>query len=203
MEVSAMKKIFADMDLYKGIILFSALAIPAAGVFAYMTNERLVSAKKSMVDARKSRGDLEMIGEFQKRLEEIKKNSSRGNSGDQYRLYFERQITASATQGLKRSDFQISNEKPRKVAKLRAEDVEVTIAFKKDGKDEFPLPRSFINTVLRRCEGNSNGVWKVRQLKMRNKEVFENTRGKKAPPRTVADNWIINTLVFARRQPGR
>ncbi len=198
-----MKKIFADMDLYKGIILFAILAIPAAGIFAYMTNERLVNAKKAMADAKKSRGVVEQIGEGQNKLEQIKKNSSRGSAGDQYRLYFERQITASATQGLKRSDFQISNETSRKVAKLRAEDVEVTVSFRKDGKDEFPLPRTFINTVLRRCEGNSNGVWKVRQLKMRNKEVLETARGKKAPPRTVADNWVVDKLIFARRQPGR
>ncbi|MHC5066707.1 MAG: hypothetical protein ACYTG5_22345, partial [Planctomycetota bacterium] len=198
-----MKKIFADMDLYKGMILFAVLAIPAAGIFAYLTNERLIDARKAMADAKKSRGVLEKIGEYQNNLEKIKKNASTSNAGDQYRLYFERQITASATQGLKRSDFQISNEQTRKVAKLKAEDVEVTINFRKDGKDEFPLPRSFINTVLRRCEGNSNGVWKVRQLKMRNKEVLETARGKKAPPRTVADNWIIDRLIFARRQPGR
>jgi len=197
-----MKNLFAEMDLYKGIILFSFLAIPAACYFAYSSQKNLETAQKAVRDATKRGGILENIGEYSNRLHTIQ-NAQRNNGGDQYRLFFERQILASAKDGIKRQDFTISNEQVRKVAKLRAEDREVSISFRRNNKDEFPLPRSYINQVLLRSEAQSRGVWKLRQLKIRNKEVLETSRGKKAPPRTVADEWVVDRMVFARRQPER
>ncbi len=197
-----MKNLFAEMDLYKGIILFSILAIPAACYFAYSSQQNLIAGQKAMRDATRRGGILETIGEFSNRLATIK-NAQLGSGGDQYRLFFEKQILDSAKDGIKRQDFTISNEQVKKVAKLRAEDREVSISFRRSNKDEFPLPRSYINQVLLRSEASSRGVWKLRQLKIRNKEVLETSRGKRAPPRTVADNWVVDRMVFARRQPER
>lgn len=199
-------RLFKGMDLYKAIILASIVLIPAACGFVYWMQGRIAEAEVAIRNARRSTGELERIGLIQQKLDMITK-SRRAGAGERHLLYFERKILDSARRdpgesgGLKSTDFHIGNEETRRVRKPPARDQEVSITFKREGKD-LPLPRAFINAVLFNCESGSK-VWKVREIKLRNAEVKGFGRSREAPPKTVSDNWFVEKLRFVRREPDK
>jgi hypothetical protein len=194
---------FRNLDLYKIIILLSIVLLPVAGFFAWWANDRLDLAQRSILEATKQGGLLEKIGQTQAQLQTIKENNRQGGTGpgSQHLLYFDRQIMKSAAGGLSSQDFQIGDEAQLTVSKPRATDFEVKIDFKRENKPLF-LRREFIDAMLWNCEASSAGVWKLRALSLKNKDALEAGR-KKPPPRTVEDEWRIDKLVFARREPDR
>lgn len=188
------------MDLYKLIILASILLIPAAGGWAYWQSDRLEVAKKSVRDASKRKGSLVSIGRLQREIDEIRKNS-RGNESTNHIIYFENRITKSARgDSIKATDIQIGDEQHKNQRKLRASDYEVSIKFERNNKP-MELSREFIHAVLFNCEAFSK-AWRLRGIELSNAEAGKAT-GRKPPPKTVADNWLVNRLVFARREPAK
>lgn len=188
------------MDLYKFIILISIVAIPGAGVWAYMEDTWLTEARDAKRDAIRPSGQLEKIGLLQKQIEEIKANSNR-NAGVGHLLYFENKITGSVRGGVLRdTDIQISDERSKPKNKERATDYEVTIKFERDGK-ALPLSREVIHAILFNCEAFAK-TWRLRNIVLSNVEAAK-AIGKKPPPKTVTDEWQIDKLVFARREPMR
>jgi hypothetical protein len=196
-----MRNLFANMDLYKGIILSSVVLFPAACGFAYWVDTQIRTAQEAIVNAEKRGGEIERIALLQKQLDTIDKATRDGAGGEGHALYFERCLTGAASQGITRNDFTIGNEEGRKVGKPKSIDQEVDITFKRGGKD-LPLPRAYINAMLHLCESKSK-VWKLRQLRIRNAEVVELGQSKQAPPKTVRDDWKIEKLMFVRREPDK
>jgi hypothetical protein len=194
-------RLFKDMDLYKGIILLSIILIPAACGFVVWVDGQIEEANEALAAAVRTNGELEQIGQARKELETVRENTDRTDGSDSHRLYFERSIMSAAKSGLKAEDFAISNEASR-AAGRSSQDQEVTITFRRDGKD-VPWPRDFISAALFNSEVRAKGVWRLRSLKIRNDEIRELGAGKKTPPKTVADTWRIEKLVFARREPRR
>ena len=193
---------FKQMDLYKGIVFACLLMLPVSLGYLYWIRGQLDEAKLAVAAAEREKGEIDKIGESIRKLETVASNSTRGADLENYRLYFERMITGSATEGISTNDFQMTNETPVGVAgsKTKAEDLTVGITFKRAGKD-FDLPRDFIHAVILNCESGGSQIWKLRSLKARNAQVLEATRGKKAPPKTVDDKWKLEKLEFARRRP--
>ena len=193
--------VFKNLDLYKAMILGSLLLLPVAGGFVYWVNGRLEEAEKAIASAKRSGGELEKIGKLEQQLDTIRQNVQRGGLTENHRLYFEQKIIGSVRDGgLKASDFEIGNQTPQKVSKLSAVDQEVSIQFRREGK-ELDLNRDFVYAVLFNCEAGGSQVWKVRELRMVNAEAATSSRGRTAPPKTVADLWQVKKLTFARREP--
>ena len=194
---------FKNMDLYKGIILASILLLPVSLGYLWWVKGKKEEAEKALVTATAPKGELERIGEILQRLDTVEKNSARGGEIEESRIYFEKRITGSSTSGISANDFTISNETQASVTgNNSAVDQEVSITFRRAGK-EFDLPRDFIHAVILNCEQFGGQVWKLRRLKMRNSEAIQPARQYKSPPKTVADDWRIEQLVFARREPKR
>lgn len=189
-----------DLDVYKLIIFASIVLIPAAGVFAYWQHQRLGEAEAAMRTATKRNGLLEQIGLLSKEIDTIKSSTRKGASNTGYRQYFENRILQSVTGGgLRPTDLLIGNEEATVVRKPRSVDYSVKIDFKRDSKP-LPLSREILYAILLNCEAYLKGVWKLRELEIVNVEA-KGTNGKKPPPKTVADNWIVSKMLFARREP--
>lgn len=196
---------FKNMDLYKGIILASLLLLPVSLGYLWWVNGKKEEAEKGLAAATAEKnGELVRIGEILQRLDTVEKNAARGGEREDSRIYFEKRITQSSEGGISANDFTISNEVETPVSGNNAAvDQVVSINFRRLGK-EFDLPRAFIHAVILNCEQFGGQVWKLRSLKMRNTEAFEASRGggkAKAPSKTVADDWRIEKLEFARREP--
>lgn len=190
-----------NLDLYKSIILGSLLCLPIALGFVYWVNGELEVAKTALKRAEQANGELERIGQLQQQLETISRNVAKGGQSDNHRLFFEQRIVNSVKDGgLRSSDFEIGNQVPARVAKLKAVDQTTSISFSRGGKP-LPLSREFIYAVLFNCEAGGSQVWKLRDLDMVNEEAKSAMRGRSAPPKTVKDLWLMQKLVFARREP--
>lgn len=189
-----------DLDLYKAIILLSVVLIPVAGWFAYNETKQLEYGQKAVRNATKRGGVLERIGALQKQLEGIKA-SIREEGGLGHLIYFDRRINESARgNDLKQTDYTIGDEQVRMKKSLRANDYEVDIQFRRNNKP-LPLPRPFVHAVLLNCEAFSES-WRLRKLQMRHAEHFK-ARGSKPPPKTISDNWDVQKITFARREPAK
>ncbi len=192
---------FKPMDLYKGIVLACVVLLPVSLGFLWWIDGQREKALQAIRIAEQPKGELEKIGETIRKLETVASNSTRGGDAESYRLYFERMITLSSP-GISTNDFQLTNENSTSVPNnSKAEDLTVGVSFKRAGK-EFDLPRDFVHAVALNCESGGSQIWKLRSLKIRNAEVIEATKGRKAPPKTVDDGkWKLEKLEFARRRP--
>lgn len=195
---------FKNMDLYKGIILASILLLPVSLGYLWWIEGQRDDAERGLRAATAPKGEIEKIGEIIRKLDTVEKNLARGGDAESYRVYFERKIMGSASEGISSNDFTLGNETPSAVpgSGNTATDQTVSITFKRAGK-EFELPRDFVHAVAMNCEAGGSQIWKLRTLKMRNAEVLTVSRSGKAPPKTVEDKWRVERLEFARREPSR
>ena len=198
------KAIFRDMDLYKGIILASLVLLPAAGGWAWWVVGRIEAGEQARMSAERRDGLLHQIGSLQREVEEVQESKIQtgGGPGGGHRRVFQGQIFDSSPTPMRTSDFTIGTEQDRRVSQLRAIDSEVTIEFKRDGKEPYALPRDYITALLHNFE-NFSQVWKLRNLRIRNEEAQRLVGQKKAPPPELVDRWLVERLVMARRRPDR
>ena len=117
-------------------------------------------------------------------------------SGGSPAVYFQNQITTSSKGTIGANDYEVSPEKTSAVPGRRdAQDQLVSIQFRKG----LVLPRALIHALVFNCESAGVQVWKLRRLRVSNVEISKLRN--QAPPQTVADDWEIGTLEFARRKP--
>lgn len=193
---------FRNLDLYKVIILASIVLIPAALGFVYWVEGRLEVARIALRDAEKRNGEIERIGALQRKLESVNKTASHvALRGEDHSLFFEQMISTSSGGTLKSTDYEISPEQTQVVQALSAQDQQVKIDFRQDGK-VMKLPRDFIHALVFNVESNGTQIWKLRQLTMQNAAIKGSPGGKReAPEKTVSDDWELSQLHFARREP--
>jgi hypothetical protein len=200
------------MDLYKVVILVSLLLLPGMGWMIKQTQDSIVEANKELRLATRKDGLLSEIGELRQQIQTVENNRVSGSGAEQYKVYFERQITNAAPPGaLSGSDFTVSNAKPVNAVtsgstKQRAQDHVVGIDFRKD----FKLTWEFLFALLFNSESAAQGaggralpsIWKLRKLNIQN-ATFAEVRSGNTPPLPFQDAWLIRPrgLEFARREP--
>lgn len=191
-----MKKTF---DLYKLIIIASLVLSPAAGGWAYWLQGRIDDGQKALAHAKNPRGPLQAIGLLQQEIDGMRAKSGSSQAETDPRTYFDVQVSKSSS-GLKRNDYVINNLQDARVSDLKAVDRQWSIEFKEGGKTHLPLARELITYVLHNIEGNSP-AWRLRTLHLKNRETRElRSRGAKPPPE-VSDEWFVDRMVFAKREP--
>ena len=199
-----MKALFANMDLYKGILLASVVLMPAAAFWGYQLDQQVTEGNAALTNLRKRNGDLEQIGQYMEQIKNQQTNKSK--DFQDYTTFFDTQVYKSAKSGLKEEDFKVAPRPEVNVTvkpggqTVRAKDIEIEISFAKNGKERFPLSRAFINQVMQNCEGMSQ-IWKLRELKIRSQTMLSRGRRTTAPPPEIGDDWLVERMVFARREP--
>lgn len=205
---------FKNFDLYKGVIVASLVLLPGAGWWIQSTRTAIEVANKAVTEATKAGGLLEEIGKLQKQLKTVEENrvstSSQTGSTD---LYFDGQIFRSAQAGqLQKDQFQISPPREENVMtgeKQPAKDIVVKIDWQVRGGKEFTFFRDFLFAVLFNCESSARGpnteplpsIWKLYKLKMVNATVAKSLAQQLTPPVELADEWLVQEMSFARREP--
>jgi hypothetical protein len=189
---------FRELDLYKVIILVSLLLLPVAVGFVYWVDGQLATARAAIDAAeRPNSGELEKIGLLQRQLQTVAQNAAAvRTSGGSAAVFFQNQITTSSSGTVGSNDYEVSPEARSAVPQRRdAQDQVVTISFNK----ALALTRGFVHALIFNVESSGAQVWKLRQLNMRNAALAKLRN--QAPPKTVADDWEVVALKFARREP--
>jgi len=202
-------KLFATMDLYKAIILGCVVLLPVAGAWAYYEHEQLQAGQTAVGRAL---SDIERIALLKKQVEEQVLNDRRTAGTEDPHVYFERVVTESVDTAkgvpLKRNDYQINpNEtsgetRPARGAKrIYFTDLEVKLDFRRNGKEQFPLKRDFLNAVAFNAESQQQR-WKLRNVTLRSATIL-GLSGSKPPPAEIDDEWLVSDLTFVWRQQTR
>ena len=199
---------FKEMDLYKAIILLSALLLPAGAWYISGLDEQITRCEAARRAATKRGGYLEEIGKLQKQIEVVAQNR-RAVSIENPSTYFETQIRA-ANPALRAADFSPKQPKgsPRTVGRQKVIDQVVAIDWGR-GESRREVKLDFVYAVLFNCEsgarangaaGGPPSVWKLRSLRLDNATNKNAGRGKTPPPE-FEDRWTIQKMEFARREP--
>jgi hypothetical protein len=189
---------FRDLDLYKVIILVSLLLLPGALGFVYWVEGQLETARTALAAAERPRsGELEKIGVLQRQLETVAQNAAAvRTSGGSAAVFFQNQISTSSSGTISSNDYEVSPEVRSGVPGRRdAQDQVVKLSFRKD----LRLPRALVHALAFNVESSGAQIWKLRRLQVRNAELAKLRA--QAPPKTVADDWELVALEFARREP--
>jgi hypothetical protein len=193
-----MKKQF---DLYKWIIIVSLVAMPAVGGWLYWLQQQIDDGERAIANATRPRtGELQTIGRL---LQEIENQArSAGNvSAEDPGIYFDKQIRAASQGTLARNDYKIDPVSAQPHRDTNSIDRLYKIEFKRDNK-AFALGRDLLQAVLFMIEANSP-AWRLRSLAMRNDTTKEmRSRGTQPPPE-IEDNWLVEKMEFARREPDK
>jgi hypothetical protein len=201
---------FRGMDLYKGIIFACLLLMPVVGGWAYWLHERIGVAKSAVAAAdRNSRtlsgaGELQKIGWLQQSIANMTRNAVNAEVEQDVGILIDRRMGQTFKgEGLRRNDYTVrtltATTKPGEWT-----DTPVSIEFKRDGKEAFPLTREQINAFVFNMEsGGGTGVspWKLRSLKLRNADTKDKQSGGKKPPPEISEQWFIDKMVFVKREP--
>lgn len=200
---------FRNMDLYKGLILSCALLLLPAGWWIMKLQQGIDTCNKAIATATKANGQLEDIGQLQKKMDTVRKNSQAGGNKEP-RVYFEKQILAAALNGdISSDDFTIPGTKEvggslNKQQQFKDEELDIQFGKSGSSRTERTFNRKFIFAVLWNCEsgaGSGASVWKLRRLQMINATDEKLLASHKAPPPELEDRWQIKELKFARRGP--
>lgn len=202
-------KALKNLDLYTVLILLSLVLLPVCGWWCSKTNEAIVASQKAIVEATRSNGLIEQIGQLQKKIEVV--NQSRGGLDlNKPGPYFESQIMAAGT-GIGVTDFGIEGPRENVLtvpgSKQRVADYVVDVQWK---RKDLVLKLDFIEAMLWNCESgagqsgatNLQSIWKLSNL-----EIVNTTDEKSLiqqfnePPPELQDQWQIKTLKFTRREP--
>lgn len=204
---------FKQMDLYKGIILMSALLMPACVWWISGIEEQITLCQAAKRTATKRGGYLEEIGKLKKQIEVVAQNR-RSESIENPTAYFEPRIRA-ASPDHRVDDFSLKQPQSESVTiggrggRQKAVDQVVTVDWGK-GKSRREFQLDFVYAVLFNCESGARAgggaagppsVWRLRDLELRNVTADKLLSGKKTPPPELGDRWHIREMKFARREP--
>lgn len=205
-----MKRFFADMDLYKGIVLAAVLLLPLGGWAVYDRANQIEACKAALAEATRGGGVLEEIGSLQRKVELVVQNK-RGVSDaiEKPATYFEGQITAAGGGNLKVSDFTLVGPKVEggtmPGAKQSISDYVLDVNWP---RNDFVVPMDFVYAVLFNCESGagldptkSQSVWKLRNIEMVNATDERLLQAFSTPPAELQDKWKIRNMAFVRREP--
>jgi hypothetical protein len=205
--------LFRPMDVYKGIVLMSAVVLPLGWWWISTLDENIRLCRNTISESTKPGGLLEQIGGLQKKVEVVVQN--RRNTSDAIKApgtYFAGQILAAGGAGIKQDDFTLPTEPKEEAAvtgsaKQKASDYVAEISWK---RSDLAVQMGFIFAVLFNCESGARmggeqvgqqSVWKLRELNVVNATDERLVTGKRTPPAELQDKWSIKKMTFARREP--
>jgi len=190
-----------QFDLYKWIIIGSLVLMPVAGGWLYWLNTQIEFGQNAMTAATRKKGDIETIGQLLQEIENQARSAGAATTEDP-NVYFDRQISRSS-EGLARNDYKIDFVSGQRHRDTKSIDKVYKMEFRRDNK-QFALSRELIQAILYNTEANSP-AWRLRSLSLRNEEVGNaqlRSSGKKPPPE-FPDNWFVDKMEFARREPDK
>jgi hypothetical protein len=195
-----------SLDLEKVIILLSILLLPVAGYWVYHLNDRIEKGRAALArETAQPEGTIVQIHTLQQQIVNTRRNLDRASVGDPG-VYFQQQIS-DAQKGaptLSQEDFSVhvssdgavrAKDRSRRII---AQDEAVAIRFVRG--DDSMVNRSTINAILFNAESQSP-IWKLRKLKIVNKDFGTGGRTAGAPPLEMPDMWQIMDMKFVRRKP--
>ncbi|MFN9703704.1 MAG: hypothetical protein ACK595_02650 [Planctomycetota bacterium] len=201
---------FADIDLYKGIVLASLLLLPIGGWAVYDRAQQIEACNAAIADATRAGGVLEEIGSLQRKVEIVVQNK-RGISDavEKPTTYFEGQIKAAGGGNLKVSDFTLVGPKVEggtmPGTKQSISDYVLDVNWP---RNDFAVPMDFVYAVLFNCESGagldpnkSQSVWKLRNIELANATDERLLTTYATPPAELQDKWKIRSMAFVRREP--
>jgi hypothetical protein len=200
-----MKSLFRNMDFLKGLILVCILASAVLGAWDYLLQGQLEKARKAFRDAK---ADVVEIHALLKQIPALyKAQEELSQQGSDPGVYFENQLTnfggiplqSYVLQDIKRTEVTVSTKK----GSQKARDKVLTIDFRgrSGSKERLYLPRENLFKALWACERNSKS-WRLRDLSIRSKDDVERKgRREDGYPAEIADEWFIEKLSFASREP--
>ncbi len=201
---------FAEVDLYKGIVLASLLLLPIGGWAVYDRAQQIEACNAAIADATRAGGVLEEIGSLQRKVEIVVQNK-RGISDavEKPTTYFEGQITAAGGGNLKVSDFTLVGPKVEggtmPGTKQSISDYVLDVNWP---RNDFAVPMDFVYAVLFNCESGagldpnkSQSVWKLRNIELANATDERLLTTYATPPAELQDKWKIRSMAFVRREP--
>lgn len=205
-----MNRLFANMDLYKGIVLAALLLLPLGGWAVYDGARQIEACNAALAEATRSGGVLEEVGSLQRKVEVVVQNK-RGVSDaiEKPTTYFEGQITAAGGGNLKVSDFTLVGPKVEggtmAGTKQSISDYVLDVNWP---RNDFAVPMDFVYAVLFNCESGagldptkSQSVWKLRNIELVNATDERLLQTYSTPPAELQDKWKIRNMAFVRREP--
>ena len=209
-------KLFANLDLYKGVIWLSLPLTAGAGWWIKTTRDAIATANRAINEAVKPAGQLEEIGKLLKQLDIVETNrATRGGKDDNQSVYFEGQIFRSVKQGaIGQDQFRIQplpDQVVQTSSKQSARDFITKIDWLPRNGKEFTFPRELLFAVLFNCESGARdqsttlmpSIWKLYSLKITNAALQKEMTNTLTPPIEVEDNWLVGKMEFARREPNK
>ncbi len=199
-----------NLDLERAIILVSLILMPIAGGWAYYLENQIEEGLAARAAATKPKGFIERIATLQKQIKQFKEGERAGDTEKEPRLYFDKAVRLAQADnagtggslGIGSGDFSIDVDRIKKPVpgKRELEDTQLTMNFRKQGREAYAIGRSFINAFIFNVEAGGSRVWKLRDFRMVN-ERHKELRGKKETlPEEFPDRWFPEKLVFARRE---
>lgn len=190
-----------QFDLYKWIIIASLVLMPVAGGWLYWLNGRIEFGRRAIATATRSKGDIENIGQLLQEIDNQVRSAGTASSEDPA-VYFDRWINRSSPD-LLRTDYNPVLVSANKHRETKSIDKVYKVEFRRDNK-QFALPRKLVEAIVFNIEAYSP-AWRLRSLFLRNEESGNNQLriGGKKPPPELPDNWFVDKMEFARREPDR
>lgn len=201
--------ILRNLDAYRVIVIVCLALLPLGWWLVRDLEKEIDACRATIAAARREKGLIEEIGKLQRKVEVVVQNKrSMSDSIKDPRTYFQGQLLQSGP-GLKANDFSIQDpkEEPSTLASKQAiVDYVVDIAgWRKD----LPVKLDFLYAAIYNCESGASAVseaaqqsvWRLRDLKVVNASDPTGFSGGKTPPPELKDEWMIQELKFARREP--
>lgn len=201
--------ILRNLDAYRVIVIVCLVLLPLGWWLVRDLEKEIAACNATIRAAKGEKGLIEEIGKLQRKVEVVVQNKrSMSDSIKDPRTYFQGQLLQSGP-GLKANDFSIQDpkEEPSTLASKQAiVDYVVDIAgWRKD----LPVKLDFLYAAIYNCESGASAVseaaqqsvWRLRDLKVVNASDPTGFSGGKTPPPELKDEWLIQELKFARREP--
>jgi len=198
-----------NLDAYKVIVLVAALALPLGWWQVKKLDQEIAACEQTIAAARRPGGLIEEIGQLQRKVEVVVQNKrSMSDSIKDPRTYFQGQLLQSGP-GLKANDFSIQDQKEEPGTLASKQPIVDYVVDITGWRKELPVKLDFLYAAIYNCESGASAVseaaqqsvWRLRDLKVVNASDPTNFSGGKTPPPELKDEWLIQELKFARREP--
>ena len=196
-----MRKLFRNMDLLKALILLCLVGSLGLGGWNLMLTGQLQEAKTSYTRAQTDVAEIFSLLKQIQPLYQAKDDQGAAGEGDTL-VYFQTQLTEFGGIPLNRYTLKPSRNDVT-IDRKPATDFTLRVDFQSRGRGEerLYLPRMNLFRALYNCERKSKR-WKLRELKIRAKEDVERTGPRdQGYPDELADEWYVDKLEFAAREP--
>ena len=194
-----MKRLFKNMDALKAMILLGLVAAAGLGGWYWTLTKRFEDVKKAWKQANK---DYPRIIAELKRIKVLYEESKLPEVTWGSNTYFQSQLTDRAK--IPSNDYEIPQDKVKTVTHRTAKDKtmkadERVQEIRIEGRDKY-FTRDQIFAAIYNSEAKSR-KWRLRQLSITAREQKDRRAREQGLPETLSDEWSIDKLVFAAREP--